>query len=83
MTKKFEIVRLPNILIIQLVRFYNDGFSERKRQNFVDFEMDNINLGGYATACGGKLNRYNNYRLYRYGCNNNLHHYTFIYSQYI
>ena len=63
MTKKFEIVRLPHILIIQLVRFYNDGLS-RKRQNMVDFD-ENVNLGIYATACGGKLNRYDNYRLYR------------------
>jgi len=63
MTKKFEIVRLPKIIIIQLVRFYNDGFS-RKRQNAVDFELDNLNLGVYAKACQGKLNRYQNYKLH-------------------
>ena len=47
-----------------LVRFYNDGFS-RKRQNAVDFELDNLNLGVYAKACQGKLNRYQNYKLHR------------------
>ena len=62
-TKRFEIVRLPSIIIIQLVRFYNDGLS-RKRQNYVDFDMNNLDLGQYVTACGGKLNDYKKYNLY-------------------
>ena len=62
-TKKFEIVRLPPLIIIQFVRFYNDGLS-RKRQNFVDFELNDLNLGQYAVACNGNLNRHHHYRLH-------------------
>jgi len=64
MTKKFEIVKLPPIIIIQLVRFYNDGLS-RKRQNVVDFEINDLDLGVYARACGdGQLNQHRLYKLY-------------------
>ena len=61
--KRFEIVKLPLILTISLGRFYNDGLS-RKKQNFVDFEMTDVNLGQYATGCNGQLNRYKDYQLY-------------------
>ena len=61
--KQFEIVKLPLILTISLGRFYNDGLS-RKKQNFVDFEMYDVNLGQYTTGCNGQLNRYKDYHLY-------------------
>ena len=63
MAKRFEIVRLPLILIIQFKRFMKDGFTQKK-QNYVDFELSNLNLGVYAEVCDGKLNNYRNYQLY-------------------
>ena len=61
--KKFDIVKLPMILTVQLVRFYNhsDGLL-RKKQNFIDFELSKMDFGKYATACDGKLNRYSHVR---------------------
>ena len=63
MAKQFEIVRLPLILTIQFKRFMKDGFTQKK-QNYVDFELKNLNLGKYAKVCNGQLNRYNDYQLY-------------------
>jgi len=63
MAKQFEIVRLPLILTIQFKRFMKDGFTQKK-QNYVDFELKNLNLGRYAKVCNGQLNRYNDYQLY-------------------
>ena len=63
MAKCFQIVRLPLILIIQFKRFMKDGFTQKK-QNYVDFELNNLDLGIYAKVCDGKLNRYRNYQLY-------------------
>lgn len=61
--KKFDIVKLPKILTIQLVRFYNDGLW-RKKQNFIDFELREMNFGQYVEACGGSLNKYNTFNLF-------------------
>jgi len=60
--KKTEIVKLPPLLIIHLSRFYQDGISTRKKQNFVNFELSNVNLGHYAKQ--GFDNRWNGFNLY-------------------
>ena len=39
------------------------GFTQKK-QNYVDFELNDLNLGTYAKVCDGQLNRYRNYQLY-------------------
>lgn len=82
--KQFEIVKLPLILTVSLGRFYNDGFS-RKKQNMVDFDLTNVNLGGYATGCSGQLNRYDNFTLYgvsnHFGSLESGHYTAFCYSQ--
>ena len=61
--KKFDIVKLPQILTVQFVRFYNDGLS-RKKQNFVDFGLNDVDFGRYVTACSGKQNRHHSYNLF-------------------
>ena len=61
--KKFDIVKLPKILTIQFVRFFNDGLW-RKKQNFIDFGLTGVDFGQYVTACDGKLNRYRSYNLF-------------------
>jgi len=63
MEKCFQIVRLPLILIVQFKRFMKHGFTQKK-QNYVDFELNDLNLGTYAKVCDGQLNRYKNYQLY-------------------
>ncbi len=82
--KQFEIVKLPLILTVQLGRFYNDGFS-RKKQNFVDFELADVDFGQYATACNGQLNRYKDYSLYgvcnHFGSLEGGHYTAYCYSQ--
>ena len=84
MAKRFEIVRLPLIIIIQFKRFMKDGFT-RKKQNFVDFELSNLDLGKYATVCGGTMNRYRNYQLYgvcnHFGTMEGGHYIAYCYSQ--
>ena len=56
--KKFDIVKLPKILTVQLVRFYNDGLW-RKKQNFIDFDLRVINFIHLKTLsfgyCSGVL----------------------------
>ena len=82
--KQFEIVKLPLILTISLGRFYNDGLS-RKKQNFVDFGLTDINLGQFATGCHGRLNKYRDYTLYgisnHFGSLESGHYTAFCYSQ--
>ena len=46
-------MRLPKTIVIQLVRFDNDG---KKREDFVDFDLDGLNLGEYTEE--GQLNSY-------------------------
>ena len=84
MAKCFEIVRLPLIIIIQFKRFMKDGIT-RKKQNFVDFPLTNLDLGRYAKVCGGQLNRYRNYQLYgvcnHFGTMEGGHYIAYCYSQ--
>ena len=61
--KKFDIVKLPTILTVQLVRFYNDGLW-RKKQNYIDFELQGMDFGQYVEACGGKLNHNKSFNLF-------------------
>ena len=44
-TKKTDIVKLPALLIIHLNRFRHDG---TKKENFVHFDLRNVNIGQYA-----------------------------------
>ncbi|XP_049964107.1 ubiquitin carboxyl-terminal hydrolase 8 [Schistocerca serialis cubense] len=44
--KKFDILYLPPVLIIHFKRFYVDGWC-RKRQNYVDFPIDKLDMEQY------------------------------------
>ena len=83
--KKFEIIRLPLILTIQLKRFYQDDHGNwGKKQNFVDFDLS-FDVGSYVRACGGKKNNYREFTLYgvanHFGTMEGGHYTAYCYSQ--
>jgi hypothetical protein len=41
----------------------NDGLC-RKKQNFVDFDLRDVDFGKYVTACDGKLNGNKRFNLF-------------------
>merc|ERR1712059_165703 len=61
-SKKTDIVKLPPLLVIHLSRFYQDGMYTRKKQNFVHFDLKNLNIGQYAKE--GFENKHNMFSLY-------------------
>ena len=65
MKKKIELVRLPKIIIIQLLRFSRNGTEHQKNECHVDFDRT-IDLSPFVTACQGKLNQHTRYKLQRY-----------------
>jgi ubiquitin carboxyl-terminal hydrolase 8 len=82
--KKIDIVKFPLILTIHLKRFYHDDIW-RKKQNYVDFDLNNLNLGQFAGACGGRKNRYKEYHLFgvtnHFGTMEGGHYTGYCYSQ--
>jgi len=61
-TKKTDIVKFPPLLIIHLSRFYQDGMYTRKKQNFVNFDLKNMNLSQMAVP--GFDNKHTRFNLY-------------------
>jgi len=61
-TKKTDIVKFPPLLIIHLSRFYQDGMYTRKKQNFVNFDLKNLNMSHYAV--NGFDNKHSRFNLY-------------------
>jgi len=61
-SKKTDIVKLPPLLVIHLSRFYQDGMYTRKKQNFVNFDLKNLNLGQFAID--GFENKFFQFNLY-------------------
>jgi len=61
-SKKTDIVKLPPLLVIHLSRFYQDGMYTRKKQNFVNFDLKNLNLGQYSIE--GFENKFFQFNLY-------------------
>ncbi len=82
--KKIDIVKFPLILTIHLKRFKQEAIWTKK-QNYVDFELNSLDLGQFARACGGRLNRYREYRLYgvanHFGTMEGGHYTAYCYSQ--
>eukprot|EP00092_Neocalanus_flemingeri_P008316 GFUD01008966.1.p1 GENE.GFUD01008966.1~~GFUD01008966.1.p1 ORF type:complete len:1103 (+),score=340.51 GFUD01008966.1:377-3685(+) len=61
-SKKTDIVKLPPLLVIHLSRFYQDGMYTRKKQNSVNFDLKNLNLGQFAID--GFENKFFQFNLY-------------------
>jgi len=61
-SKKTDIVKLPPLLVLHLSRFYQDGLYTRKKQNLVNFELRNLNVGQFAID--GFENKFSQFNLY-------------------
>eukprot|EP01087_Luapelamoeba_hula_P007900 TRINITY_DN1943_c0_g1_i3.p1 TRINITY_DN1943_c0_g1~~TRINITY_DN1943_c0_g1_i3.p1 ORF type:complete len:1256 (+),score=322.20 TRINITY_DN1943_c0_g1_i3:123-3890(+) len=52
-TKKFDLWRLPNILVVHLKRFsYKNRYWREKLETYVDYPEDNLDLGPYILNSG-------------------------------
>ncbi|KAE8705771.1 Ubiquitin carboxyl-terminal hydrolase 8 [Hibiscus syriacus] len=61
-SKKLDLWRLPEILVIHLKRFSYNRFLKNKLDTFVDFPIDNLDLSNYIGSSNDELS--NRYMLY-------------------
>ncbi|KAL4341711.1 hypothetical protein GQ457_08G001600 [Hibiscus cannabinus] len=61
-SKKLDLWRLPEILVIHLKRFSYNRFLKNKLETYVDFPIDNLDLSNYIGFKNGDLS--NRYMLY-------------------
>lgn len=61
-SKKLDLWRLPEILVIHLKRFSYSRFMKNKLETYVDFPVDNLDLSTYITHKNGMVS--NHYMLY-------------------
>ncbi|XP_062015701.1 ubiquitin carboxyl-terminal hydrolase 8 isoform X1 [Rosa rugosa] len=61
-SKKLDLWRLPEILVIHLKRFSYSRFFKNKLETYVDFPVDNLDLSTYIAYRTGELS--NRYMLY-------------------
>ena len=52
--KKYQLVRLPNYLILHLARFRTNRYSREKNPTIVAFPVKNLDLGDYTFPTNGK-----------------------------
>ncbi|KAJ8393098.1 hypothetical protein AAFF_G00067810 [Aldrovandia affinis] len=57
-TKKLEIWKVPPILLVHFKRFSYEGRWKQKLQTFVDFPLENLDLGQYVMGPKLSLKRY-------------------------
>ena len=52
--KKYQLIRLPNYLILHLARFRTNRYSREKNPTIVAFPVKNLDLGDYTFPTNGK-----------------------------
>ncbi|KAM7362211.1 ubiquitin specific protease 8 [Cochliomyia hominivorax] len=66
--KKLNISKLPPVLVIHLKRFYADTDSitpsYKKKQNYLRFPLENLNMSSYITISESRRNTTKSYELY-------------------
>uniref|UniRef100_T1PIN0 ubiquitinyl hydrolase 1 n=1 Tax=Musca domestica TaxID=7370 RepID=T1PIN0_MUSDO len=66
--KKLNISKLPPVLVIHLKRFYADtdslSPSYKKKQNYLRFPLENLNMSPYITISESRRNTTKSYELY-------------------
>lgn len=79
-SKKLDLWRLPEILVIHLKRFSYTRFMKNKLETYVDFPVDNLDLSAYISYKNGQLSH--RYMLYaisnHYGSMGGGHYTAFI-----
>ncbi|XP_057729496.1 ubiquitin carboxyl-terminal hydrolase 8-like [Arachis stenosperma] len=60
-SKKLDLWRLPEILVIHLKRFQYSRYSKNKLETYVDFPIDNLDLSAYITLGNDKSYYYTLY----------------------
>ncbi|XP_019453814.1 PREDICTED: ubiquitin carboxyl-terminal hydrolase 8-like isoform X1 [Lupinus angustifolius] len=62
-SKKLDLWRLPEVLVIHLKRFQYSRFMKNKLETYVDFPVDNLDLSAYIAYGNGKSYRYTLYAI--------------------
>ncbi|OIW08452.1 hypothetical protein TanjilG_03128 [Lupinus angustifolius] len=57
-SKKLDLCRLPEVLVIHLKRFQYSRFMKNKLETYVDFPVDNLDLSSYISYGNDKPYRY-------------------------
>ncbi|XP_021771249.1 ubiquitin carboxyl-terminal hydrolase 8-like isoform X1 [Chenopodium quinoa] len=80
-SKKLDLWRLPEILVVHLKRFSYSRFLKNKLETYVDFPLDNLDLTGFlAHDSGPSLNCYRLYAISNhYGCMGGGHYTALVY----
>ncbi|MED6135339.1 hypothetical protein PIB30_045528 [Stylosanthes scabra] len=60
-SKKLDLWRLPEVLVIHLKRFQYSRYSKNKLETYVDFPIDNLDLSAYITLGNDKSYHYTLY----------------------
>ncbi|XP_057954341.1 ubiquitin carboxyl-terminal hydrolase 8 isoform X3 [Malania oleifera] len=84
-SKKLDLWRLPEILVIHLKRFSYSRFTKNKLETYVDFPVDNLNLSAYIAQKDDQSPYH--YMLYaisnHYGSMGGGHYTAFVHSEYV
>ncbi|XP_059668642.1 ubiquitin carboxyl-terminal hydrolase 8-like [Cornus florida] len=79
-SKKLDLWRLPEILVIHLKRFFYSRFLKNKLETFVDFPIDNFDLSSYIVCKDSRVSHH--YMLYavsnHYGSMGSGHYTAFV-----
>ena len=75
-TKKMELFYLPKILIICFKRFVRESFRWRKNEVFVDFPINNLNMGEYMIGPDKSHSIYNLFAVSQHYGSTGFGHYT-------
>ena len=75
-TKKMELFYLPKILIICFKRFVRESFKWRKNEEFVDFPINNLDMGEYMIGPDKTHSKYNLFAVSQHYGSTAFGHYT-------
>ena len=75
-TKKMELYYLPKLLIICFKRFIRESYRWRKNEQFVDFPINNLNMGNYMIGPDKDHSIYNLFAVSQHYGSTGFGHYT-------
>ena len=75
-TKKMELFYLPKLLIICFKRFVRESYRWRKNEQFVDFPINNLNMGNYMIGPDKDHSIYNLFAVSQHYGSTGFGHYT-------